>query len=133
MDDTVLPICRPGENQRTVYNGHKRVHVLKFQSLAAPNGLIANMFGLVEGGNHDSGMLAMSVWYPQLQQHSLDTQGNILCIYGDPAYPLRPQLLCPFQPAETPKNITFNTSMSQVRISLEWIFNDILLFQISSL
>ena len=38
---TVRPICRPNENQSTVYNGHKRVHALKFQSLTTPNGLIA--------------------------------------------------------------------------------------------
>ena len=28
-----------------VYNGHKWVHVLKFQSLALPNGLIGNLYG----------------------------------------------------------------------------------------
>jgi len=45
IDGTVRPICRPGENQRLVYNGHKRVHALKFQSIALPNGLIGNMYG----------------------------------------------------------------------------------------
>ena len=47
IDGTVRPICRPRENQRIVYNGHKRVHALKFQSVALPNGLIANMYGPV--------------------------------------------------------------------------------------
>ena len=47
IDGTVRPICRPGEHQRVVYNGHKRVHALKFQSIALPNGLIANMNGPV--------------------------------------------------------------------------------------
>ena len=47
IDGTVRPICRPGEHQRVVYNGHKRVHALKFQSIALPNGLIANMYGPV--------------------------------------------------------------------------------------
>jgi hypothetical protein len=42
VDGTVSPICRPGENQRIVYNGHKRVHALKFQSLTLPNGIIAH-------------------------------------------------------------------------------------------
>lgn len=45
VDGTVRPICRPNVNQREVYNGHKRVHALKFQSVAIPNGLIANLFG----------------------------------------------------------------------------------------
>ena len=40
---TVRPICRTEELQRVVYNGHKRVHALKFQSFTLPNGMIANM------------------------------------------------------------------------------------------
>ena len=47
INRTVRPNSRPGEHQRHVYNGHKRVHALKFQSLALPNGLIANLFGPV--------------------------------------------------------------------------------------
>ena len=47
IDGTVRPICRPGELQRVVYNGHKRVHALKFQSFTLPNGMIANMYGPV--------------------------------------------------------------------------------------
>ena len=54
IDGTVRPICRPKENQRMVYNGHKRVHALKFQSIVTPNGLIANLFGPVEGRRHDN-------------------------------------------------------------------------------
>ena len=30
-----------------MYNGHKRVHGIKFQSIALPNGLIGNMYGPV--------------------------------------------------------------------------------------
>lgn len=29
IDGTVRPICRPENDQRLVYNGHKRVHALK--------------------------------------------------------------------------------------------------------
>ena len=47
VDGTVRPICRLGENQRMVYNGHKRVHALKFQAVAVPNGLIGQLFGPV--------------------------------------------------------------------------------------
>ena len=47
VDGTVRPICRPGEHQRLMFNGHKRVHGLKFQSVVAPNGMIANLFGPV--------------------------------------------------------------------------------------
>ena len=38
---TVRPlISKPGQNQCVVYNGHKRVHGVKFQSVALPNGII---------------------------------------------------------------------------------------------
>ncbi|XP_073238052.1 uncharacterized protein [Porites lutea] len=47
VDGTVRPVCRPGEHQRVIYNGHKRVHALKFQCVALPNGLIGNLFGPV--------------------------------------------------------------------------------------
>ena len=56
IDGTVRPISRPGRHQRVVYNGHKKVHSLKFQSIVAPNGLIANLFRPVEGKRHDSAM-----------------------------------------------------------------------------
>ena len=49
LDGTVRKISRPGKNQRQVYNGHKRVHALKYQSLILPNGLIANLYGPIEG------------------------------------------------------------------------------------
>ena len=53
---TVRQISKPGENQRILYNGHNRVHSLKFQSVALPNGLIANLYHPFEGRHHDAGM-----------------------------------------------------------------------------
>ena len=47
FNGTVRPICCPGQNQRIVYNGHKRVHALKFQSVALRNGIIGNLYGPV--------------------------------------------------------------------------------------
>ena len=49
IDGTVRPVYRPSLNQRILYNGNKRVHSIKFQSVIAPNGLIANLFGPVKG------------------------------------------------------------------------------------
>ena len=62
-----------GHNQRIIYNGHKPIHALKSQSYVAPDGLIANLLGPVEGCRHDSAIiLLMSQIYPQLQQFSRD-------------------------------------------------------------
>ena len=70
IDGTVRPICRPQEMQRVVYNGHKRMHAIKFQSVVTRNGIIANLYGPVEGCHHESGMLAYSGLLQQLEQHS---------------------------------------------------------------
>ena len=128
IDGTVRPICRPSRNQRLVYNGHKRVHAIKFQSVVTPNGLIAHLFGPVEGRRHDSGLLAMSGLLDQLEQHSFSQDRHPLCIYGDPAYPQRVHLKCPIirRGALTDEELAFNSSMSKVRVAVEWVFGDVI-------
>ena len=129
IDGTVRPVCRPTRNQRILYNGHKRVHAINFQSVVQPNGLIVNLFGPIEGRRHDAAMLAESGLLAQLQQHSRAPNGRVLCIYGDPAYPLRQELQSPFRrPGLTPQQEEFNRSMSKVRISVEWEFKEIITY-----
>ena len=68
----------------------------------------------------DSGLLQ------QLQQYAYSPGGQPLCLYGDPAYPLRVHLQAPFRNvALTPQMQAFNTSMSSVRACVEWLFGDI--------
>jgi len=43
IDGTVRPLCRPSRHQRQLYNGHKRQHAIKFQSVMAPDGLIIHL------------------------------------------------------------------------------------------
>ena len=43
VDETVHSVCKPGEGQRQLYNGHKRAHGIKFQSIVYPDGIIANL------------------------------------------------------------------------------------------
>ena len=129
IDGTVRPIARPGQNQRVLYNGHKRIHALKFQSVATPNGLIANLYGPIEGQRHDSAMLAQSGLLNELELHCNNDIGRPFCIYGDLAYPLRAHIQRPFQGARLPQiQQQFNSAMSSVRISVEWLFGDIINF-----
>lgn len=95
VDGAVRPAGRLGEKQRIAYNGHKRVYSLKFQSVALPNGLIANLYGPIAGWRHDEGMLKDSGLLNTLERIIYSPRGDVLCLYGDPAYPLCPHLMAP--------------------------------------
>lgn len=96
-----------------------------FQSIQAPNGLIANMFGPIEGRRHDAFMLGFSGLANKLQRFQTPT-GEPYVIYGDPAYGLTRNILAPFRGAQlTVDEQLFNTQMSKVRISVEWGFGKI--------
>ena len=56
VDGAILRIFRPKTNQNIVYNGHKRAHGIKFQSLPLPNELIGNFSGPYVGKRDDSTM-----------------------------------------------------------------------------
>ena len=88
--------------------------------------MIANLYGPIEGRSHDSFMLARSGILDQLEHFSFGPHGEILCIYGDPAYSLRANLQTPFRGANlTPLQISWNKEMSGARVSVEWVFGDI--------
>ena len=76
-----------------------RIIAIKFQSIAAPNGIIANLYGPIEGKRHGSAMLVESRLLGQMQLHCNDANGHPFCVYGDAAYPLRAHLQKPFQGA----------------------------------
>eukprot|EP00794_Sanderia_malayensis_P000843 gene843-139_t len=110
-------------------NGHKRVHSITFQ---CTNGLCINLSGPVEERRHDSRMLADSGLLGMLQRLLLQPDGGQLCIYGDPAYPHRPQLQAPFKAAMlTQEEKDWKKSMSQIRIQVEWMFGDNINYSIS--
>ena len=126
IDGTVRQICRPGQDQKVCYNGHKRVHALKFQSILTPNGLIANLYGPVQGNRHDAGILRDAATLNELSQFSFDRRGEPLCIYGDPAYPLNVHLQMGFKAPVNPAQQQFNAEMSAVRVAVEWGFGKVI-------
>ena len=97
IDGTVWAISRPIIGQRLMFNGHKRVHSLKFQSVVSPNGLIANLHWPCEGRRHDGFLLRDSGLLDQVQVHRnrhrplLDGASPVYSVYGDPANPVRAQ------------------------------------------
>ena len=72
-------------------------------------------------------MLADSGLLRDLEAYAFSPAGLPMCIYGDPAYPLRVHLQGPFRnPHLTPLMEAFNACMSSVRISVEWLFGDVI-------
>ena len=65
-------------------------------------------------------MLTMSNVYHQMFQYSRKANGEVLCIYGGPTYPLHPQLQGPLKNQNlTPQQSDFNNSISALRTLLE--------------
>ena len=88
------------------------------QSVETPNGLIANMFGPLEGRRHDAFMLGVSGLSDQLRNFD-QPNGEPYVTYGDPPYGLSRNILAPFRGASiTPQQQEFNKAMSRVRISV---------------
>ena len=124
VDGTVHSVCRPGEGQRQLYNGHKRVHGIKLQLIVCSDGMIANLFEPIEGRRHDSFLLPRLGILDQWEHFWFGPHGEILCIYGDPAYPLRVHLQTPFRGANmTPLQISWNKEMGSAGVSVEWVLN----------
>ena len=85
------------------------------------------LFVLTEGKKHDSGMLMDSGLLVDLERRVYSTNGQAMCVYGDPAYPLRIHLQAPYRGAQITEQMKlFNKSMSATRVSVEWLFGDII-------
>lgn len=54
IDDKIIGIARPGHHneQSVVFNGHKRKHAFKYQTLASPDGLFVHAAGPIEVYKH---------------------------------------------------------------------------------
>ena len=118
--DTVWK-CSRGEGRVLKEKGRSLIIVL----LLSYN--IFFIFVFQEGRKHDSGMLADSGVYNELDTNSFDPAGHPLCLYGDPAYPLRVHLQAPFKNAVLTQQMEdFNNSMSAICSSVEWLFSDVI-------
>jgi nuclease HARBI1 len=118
IDGTVRAVCRPGLYQRSIYNGHKRVHSIKFQSVSTPDGIIIHLSGPWSGRRHDARMFKES-GLPEILNENFE--GYYL--YGDPAYGCNNGVISPFRGcALTQNQMHFNRRMSSLRVSVEWCF-----------
>ena len=72
-------------------------------------------------------MLAESGLLETLEVEAFSTSGQPMCLYSDPAYPLRVHLQAPFREANLTNQMQlFNTNTSATRVSVECLFGDII-------
>ncbi|ETI35502.1 hypothetical protein L914_17468 [Phytophthora nicotianae] len=136
IDGTVRGICRPTSrrrgrkknkllDQQSVYNGHKRKHALKFQTLVTPNGLISHLCGPYPGRNHDIKTYRESDLSTIIRN---DLRFREYRNFGDCAYGRGDVLISPFDGAIgnlTPEQRHINSALSKIRVSVEWPYAQI--------
>jgi hypothetical protein len=129
IDGTVTRTARPLQNQKIMFNSHKRQHGFKFQVVVTPDGMVSSLAGPMVGSRND--------WYLFVQSGLQDRiiemyeandvpEEDWLCIYGDPAYCGSPVTMGayrrPRQGQLLPTQRLFNYDMSRNRISVEHEF-----------
>ena len=125
IDGTVRPISRPVFGQESVYNGHHRVHALKYQSMIMADGIISSLWGPFPARNHDMRMLAESKILENIED-ILQNFEDPLYIYGDMGYSTSRYIISPFQGALSNEQRQFNLEMSRARETVKWGFKNFL-------
>jgi nuclease HARBI1 len=130
-DDTVLATCRPGSGpnkdglrksnyiQMAFYNGWKKHHVIKFQTLEFPNGMCGDIYSPRTFKAHDCDLLRDS----QLNQRlAAPHQGDPIeyCVYGDDIFPLQSHTMGKHVGNLTRLQLLENRTMSKIRVANEW-------------
>lgn len=142
IDNTMNRTCRPGggpasdgvnaprndpELQRAWYNGWKKLHGLKYQTIDLPNGMNFNVYGPVSVRHNDLYTLYKSDIDTKLSNlmHDFD---NKYCVYGDSAYAIF-LLQCirsrHGNVINNPRLILENKALSSARQVIEWDYGDV--------
>ena len=80
-----------------------------------------------EGKKHDASMLVDSNRLHVLEQNAFSPTGEPMCVFVDPVYPLQVHLKAPFRHGIlTPMMEEYNAEISSVRVSVEWLFGNII-------
>jgi hypothetical protein len=124
LDATCRPIARPRRGQEATYNGWKRYHCLKYQSVVTPDGMISSLCGPFLGIENDRMMITLS----NLKQKWRSAFLGAYKMLADAGYSEDPfVLLIPFpgRPAAGSIESEFNKYLSKIREPVEWPFGDV--------
>lgn len=143
---TVWRISRPSYNQRVFYNGHKRVHSLKFQAVVTPeyvprfwlmslpcrplthksvslSGLTADLSPAYVGSRHDTAIWDRAGLEDVLTRDAKGFEGLQMMLYGDQGYRMSAVLMTPYPGNRlTAAQAAFNRAMSSARVAVEHEF-----------
>jgi hypothetical protein len=105
----------------------KKFHCLKYQAIVCPDGIIAHLYGPVEGVKHDIAIYRESGIEDKLEMHAYAPDMIPLQIYGDPAYGLNEHLISHYRGIDlTEEQKAFNKAMASIHIVVEWCFKEVL-------
>lgn len=136
IDDNVNHTSRPGAGpdyhgdrdeddiQRAFYNGWKKFHGIKWQSIELPNGMCMDLFGPVSFRRHDLELVEESDINDRLADLQEDEEVQYK-LYGDRIFLFTSHILRAHPGdvhALTPQQSRENSIMSKTRIAVEWDF-----------
>jgi hypothetical protein len=122
-DDTVCATCRPGSGPRRgggrhnnfiqmgFYNGWKKHHGYKYQSLELPNGMCADLYGPRSFRHNDLELLRDSRLNERLAEIQ-EGQPRQFCAYGDGIFPILSHTIGKHVGVPTPEERYENEMMS---------------------
>ena len=140
IDNTNLRVCRPGGGptadgpnaprnspllQRSAYNGWKKFHGYKFQTIHLPNGMTFHVWGACSLRHNDLYTYYESNINELIAELQAD-QTLQYSIYGDSAYAILSEshLAYRYTEATTAAQQLTNNCMSSCRESIEWSYGD---------
>lgn len=130
IDGTARMICRPKYNQQLLYSGYKKQHIMKYQSVMFPNGIIGRLDGPVNGRRHDSAILHLTGLLRELDGKFLKHDGTWFCLYGDLGYANQKFIKTGYKNSAlnplSQQQREFNRDMSSLRVSVEYGFGKII-------
>jgi hypothetical protein len=123
IDTKKQKICQPGQNQLSLYSGHKRIHCSKYQTLEGPDGLTLHCTPCYDGPQSDGYILQISGLYNFLRQQALFISFVIL---GDSTYPNNDVMVSIFKGGNlSTASEAFNRVMCPLRTCVEWGYSNI--------
>jgi hypothetical protein len=134
IDGTDIYVERPGganKYQRSLFSGHHRQHAILYLVGATTNGIIATLDGPFPGSCNDAGAYAQAGVENRLRRLLAPANaglpvGHRICAAADGGFPISDVLQTRIvAPVLTPAQILYNTALSSVRESIEWVIGKV--------